>query len=629
MKIHTVRIRNFRCFGQDSQEEWGLIFRPNPYLNLIIGPNGAGKSALLDAIDIVMNADGRSNQALVTEYDFPQCDTSKSLCIEVTLTELGQALKEFDSDVQWIDPVDGVCVESKGADLDASKHVRAIIVRFEAQLLPTTGEIEWGWYLPKFPKTEMENAKELSRNQQSSLGYFRIHPAVSAGAFSLGQYSALGRHLRKLQYRMGKLPDHLRPRPLLPECQLENLQCENCPSKSDCLPLAEEDSIPTSTTDKGTTIGSVLNQIVSGAKQILGPRGLNDLGPALGPRFGSLMSALMALTIGLRSKTGPGKGFIPFERLSSGQKYALSFALAKSQVPGDLPPVITMEEPETALYPLAVAALIQSVQSSPATEAPQLIMSTHSESVLRCFAPDHIFVLGAAPTRLQTVVDQLEPSGGPFYKPEYLVMPGGPAALFADKVIIVEGAGEAVVSGRLDRLAAKLAATNRKPQMSFASQGWCPLHACGARETLVTVKVLTALGKRPVALFDGDGEGKEGADNTKDLCPSFIYRSDIEPNPTLEDALLIGLPAQEKEKVLEEFYSLPECQSCKRKSNKCWTKKGKENCPLGDRDARKTYLQSLCLSAYEKGSLYPPAFANLLQQIDIAQPGRIHQLNIS
>ena len=65
MKIHTIRIRNFRCFGENTHGEWGLIFRPGQNLNLVAGPNGSGKTAMLDAIDLVMNAEGRSNRALI------------------------------------------------------------------------------------------------------------------------------------------------------------------------------------------------------------------------------------------------------------------------------------------------------------------------------------------------------------------------------------------------------------------------------------------------------------------------------------------------------------------------------------------------------------------------------------
>ena len=63
MKIHTIRIRNFRCFGSDAvHDEWGIVFQPQAGLNLLVGPNGCGKTALVDAIDIAFNPEGHTNR---------------------------------------------------------------------------------------------------------------------------------------------------------------------------------------------------------------------------------------------------------------------------------------------------------------------------------------------------------------------------------------------------------------------------------------------------------------------------------------------------------------------------------------------------------------------------------------
>ncbi|MFA7463248.1 MAG: ATP-binding protein, partial [Anaerovoracaceae bacterium] len=114
MRIDSIKIRNFRCFPEKNGGSWGVQFRPNPHLSLLVGPNGAGKTAILDALDLVLNAENRSNQSLITEYDFTNCDTSKPIYIEVSLVDLGEIRGEFVSDVQWIDPADGLLVEEKG-----------------------------------------------------------------------------------------------------------------------------------------------------------------------------------------------------------------------------------------------------------------------------------------------------------------------------------------------------------------------------------------------------------------------------------------------------------------------------------------------------------------------------------
>ena len=77
--------------------------------------------------------------------------------------------------------------------------------------------------------------KKLEKEQHEAIGYFRINPAISAGAFTLNQYSALGRHLRKLKYRLGKLPNSLRPELKPSTCGFKNNNCDNCKQKKDCF----------------------------------------------------------------------------------------------------------------------------------------------------------------------------------------------------------------------------------------------------------------------------------------------------------------------------------------------------------------------------------------------------------
>ena len=617
-------MRNFRCFGTENNGEWGFTFSPNAHLSLIIGPNGSGKTALLDAIDLTLNSEGRSNRSLVTEFDFPNCDTAKSLSIEVVLTDLGHAIGAFESDIQWIDPADGVPVEEKNTEVDANLHRKAVIIRFEAVLDAHTGEIEWRWLLPKFHETEMMPAKELSSTQHKSLGYFRINPATTAGAFSLGQYSVLGRHLRKLNYRLGKLPESLRGRITLPTCSIENHDCGTCDSRSDCVPASED-------VKKSKTIAGVLAQIISVAKNVLGSEGWSGMQAGLGPRYGGLTSALAGITIGLRANENKD-AFIPFDRLSSGEKYALSFALAKNQVPGELPPVIVVEEPETALYPSAVVALLREVQSVPTGVAPQVIVTSHSESVLRCFSPQDIIILGLNRTsvKFQEVLENVNPGARtPFYKPEYRVMSSSPNALFADKVLVVEGVGDSIAIGHLDRIAAKNTATAAHKHTSFSVHGWCVFQTNGASEIHDSVRVLQALGKRVAALFDGDDPGRSHASATMNLCPTFIYTSKTLHDPMFEDVLLAGLPTDKRHNVLLSLQDHQECSSCERlrqTKRGCWTQSGK--CPKGDRSDRKNMIRYLCLNSYEENGLFPPVFERLLGQIEHSVPHKLHALDL-
>lgn len=390
---------------------------------------------MLDAIDLVMNVEGRTNQSLISEYDFPFCDTTKNMRIEMVLTDIGHALGEFESDIQWIDPNDGEPIENKALEIDVQRHKQAVIIRLEASLDPNDGEIKWRWILPKFPETEFEKPKELSKSQHRTLGYFRIRPSITAGAFTLGQYSSLGRHLRKLNYRLGKLPDSLRNDAKLPTCIIDDPKCDKCEFRTDCLPNQASDE---SDRENAIPIGLALCKIATDAQNMLGIHGWNQMDTSLGPRYGGARSNLAALTLGLRTDRSVNASFIPFERLSSGEKYALSFSLAKAQVPGDNPPVIIAEEPETALYQSALAKLMGDLQATPSGNTPQVIVSSHSEGVLRCFSPKDVYILDhkRIPRRVEDIINKYHPAKEIMARLETLIMPGGPSALFADKIYI-------------------------------------------------------------------------------------------------------------------------------------------------------------------------------------------------
>ncbi len=630
MKIDTIRVKNFRCYTESKGGLWGLEFRPNPDHNLIIGPNGAGKTALLDAIDLVMNVEGRTNQSLISEYDFSFCNTVKNICIEAVLTDIGHALGEFESDIQWIDSQCGEPIEYKALEIDETNQERAVLIRFEAWLDSNDGEIKWAWVLPKFPETGFEKQKELSKSQHRALGYFRIRPTITAGAFTLGQYSPLGRHLRKLQYRLGRLPDKLRGGAIIPECLIETPKCDQCGLKADCLPEIDvEENDGKDNQKKAIPIGMALNEIVTGAKRMLGSHGWNEMDAGLGPRYGGMRSSLAALTLGLKSDKSVDASFIPFERLSAGEKYALSFSLAKTQVPGDSPPVIIVEEPETALYQSALAKLMGDLQATPSGDTPQVIVSSHSEGVLRCFSTQYVFILdhNRIPHRVKDIITQQNTSKQLMSRLETLIM-GGASALFADKILLVEGAEDTLVSGKLDRLAAATAAKNKDTNFrSFAYLGWCVFSSDNASNAIDFVTLFRKFGKRVAALFDGDGPGKREAEKTKGLCPTFIYKSADGGNPELEEALLKGLPEIDKGKVLERFYDIP-CTDCDKKDRQCW-KQGSPCDLYDDKTARKKKIQSLCLEQYFMIKRFPPAFQSLLKKINTAKSGEIHKLMIN
>ncbi len=159
------------------------------------------------------------------------------------------------------------------------------MIKFEACKDEDDGEIKWKWFYTKYEPTEYEDYPEVSRKQHDSLGYFRIRPVVSDGAFTLGQYSALGRHLRKLNYKLGKLPDRIKPTHKLPECILNMDECDTCEHKDNCENISPD-------LNETRSIGKLLQEITSNAENMLGSGSWNEVSGSLGPRFGGLQSSL-------------------------------------------------------------------------------------------------------------------------------------------------------------------------------------------------------------------------------------------------------------------------------------------------------------------------------------------------
>jgi hypothetical protein len=111
------------------------------------------------------------------------------------------------------------------------------------------------------------------------------------------------------------------------------------------------------------------------------------------------------------------------------------------------------------------------------------------------------------------------------------------------------------------------------------------------------------------------------------LCPTFIYKSKDGGEPELEEALIKGLSSEARAKILEDYFDDTACKSCDKNGRSCWKEKGKF-CYLGDKTARKEQIQSLCINKYFELKSFPPAFTSLLEKIETAPSGQIHELII-
>lgn len=134
-----------------------------------------------------------------------------------------------------------------------------------------------------------------------------------------------------------------------------------------------------------------------------------------------------------------------------------------------------------------------------------------------------------------------------------LSVPGSTSVLFVEKVLVVEGGGDAFASGVLDRLAGAMS-RKEKLQKSFSSTGWTVLSANQADNIPDTVEALKNLGIKVAALFDADAKGRVNADKIKDKCPVLTYERSNNGEVDLDLSLLLGLEKVNQDKAISNCF---------------------------------------------------------------------------
>jgi len=85
MYLSSIKIRNFRCFGEDER-----VIHFNNGLTLLVGENDSGKSAILDAIRIVLGTTDQ-NWHRIELSDFHNEDMAKEISIVCKFEDLTEA----------------------------------------------------------------------------------------------------------------------------------------------------------------------------------------------------------------------------------------------------------------------------------------------------------------------------------------------------------------------------------------------------------------------------------------------------------------------------------------------------------------------------------------------------------
>lgn len=92
MYLDTVRIWNWRKFGERENGQPGVIVSFNANLNVIVGENDSGKTAIIDAIKLGLNTNSQDS-LWIRETDFH--DSSKPIKIEYIFKDLSEDEEAF------------------------------------------------------------------------------------------------------------------------------------------------------------------------------------------------------------------------------------------------------------------------------------------------------------------------------------------------------------------------------------------------------------------------------------------------------------------------------------------------------------------------------------------------------
>ena len=125
-RIRKIEISRFR--GIDE-----LIWIPRAGINCLIGPGDSCKSTILDAIDLCL---GARRTAQFSDADFYCLNIAQPISITLTLGDLADSLKSFESYGQYLrgfNPTDSTVEDEAGAGLET---VLSLNLRVEGDLEP-------------------------------------------------------------------------------------------------------------------------------------------------------------------------------------------------------------------------------------------------------------------------------------------------------------------------------------------------------------------------------------------------------------------------------------------------------------------------------------------------------------
>lgn len=431
-KIRRVEIANFRGIHQ-------LVWDPSPGINCLIGPGDSGKSSILDAIDLCL---GARRNLQVDDSDFHRLDTSQPICIEVTLGELEDSLRNLDSYglyLRGLDPGTLAIEDEPGSGLETVLTLRLTIA----------DDLEPQWQLVSDRAAEQDLSRGLAWADR-----VRLSPArIGVGA----DY-----HFR---WSRGSV--------------LNRISTEK-PEVRAALAAAGRTARDAFGESADAQLGETLEIVAEVA---------TELGVPVGDAVKALLD-LHAITMGAGVVSLHDEAGVPLRRLGVGSTRLLVAGLQRRAAEAA---TVLVDEVEHGLEPHRIVRLLHSLGSKEAPAPLQVFMNTHSPTVLEELSGDQLFVVrNQGDHHTVFLAGSSEEVQGALRK--------SPSVFLAASIVACEGPSEV---GLLRGIDLHRAASGLEP---IAAQGVALANLGGGdpNRMLRSVKAFQSLGYRTAFVRDAD-----------------------------------------------------------------------------------------------------------------------------
>jgi len=487
VKVESIIIKGFRCFDETGQT---ISF---DQLTCFVGPNASGKTAALMALARVFGESGGYRQVVTADFHLASGETlkdkpSRNLAIECRLRF--PELKSGSTTDAIPETFNQMIVDEP----DGEPYCR---IRLEATWTndgTPSGDIEQRVF---WIHTSSEDPKEVENHSQKikpgDRGNIRVVYVPAArdpdNQIRTTTNTSFGRLLESLDWK--GVDESLRGK--MEELQAEIIGLSGLKSMNEQIQAAWQ----------GLYEGDVAREVMFQAIEEEPASLIKLLSLRFRPGEDGRNMDLKDLSDGLRSLFSLSLS-LGFFRVEEQLRVSAEAAGFNSSVIEDLPilTIFAVEEPENHLSPHYLGRIVSELESISENDGAQVVLSSHSPSILRRVEPDNVrYFLGNETTSLSAVKGIPLPGdrGDEAFKYVREAVRGFPELYFSHLVVLGEGPSEEIVLRRLFEVSGAPLDTH------FIS-----IVPLGGRHVNHFWKLLHGLGIPYITLLDLDRE-KEGA----------------------------------------------------------------------------------------------------------------------